>query len=68
VVLAAMVAATVEVKTVEREWHHGMKGVLAQKFMGKKVSVKISIRQRFCLGYKTRYQVFELTMKATKHI
>jgi len=47
---------------------HGIKGVLVQKFMGKKMVVKVSRQQRFCLGYKTYHEVFELTTKATKHI
>jgi hypothetical protein len=36
--------------------------------MGKKMAMKIYIRQRFCLGHEVGYQVFELIMKATKHI
>jgi hypothetical protein len=60
-----MLAAVVEVMTAEVSLHPWIKGVLVQKFMIKQVAMKVGIWQRFCLGYKTSYQVFELNMKAT---
>ena len=45
-----------------------MEGVLVQKFMCKEVDEKVSIWQWFGFGYETSDKVFELTVKATKHI
>ena len=48
--------------------HHGLKGGLVKKIMGKEMAMRICIRQRFYLGYEASYQVFEITTKFTKHI
>jgi hypothetical protein len=43
VVLAAVVAVRQRRRQQRGSGIHGMKGVLVQKFMGKKVAVKVSI-------------------------
>lgn len=45
-----------------------MERIFVQKFVSEQVAVKISIGERFGLGYEASNQVFELTAKTTKHI
>jgi hypothetical protein len=41
---------------------------LVKELMSKKMTMKLSIQKRFCLGHGAFYQVLELTPKTMKQI
>jgi len=65
-----------KISRVQKRWcgqqrwicSHGWNGSLIQTLISKKMAMKVSVWQRFCLGHETSYQVFKLTTKATKYI